>query len=344
MARVTLAAANLRIEHDKARNLAKFLEVIDDAAARGVDVLVLPEVGLQGYADFAFGLGDKATAEQKQYYFRSAEPVPGPATEAIRAKAAEHGMFVQLGLAERALHGNVVLNATALIGPDGVVGIYRKMHNQFEFPYFNAGESSPVFDLPFARAASLICYDLAFPELMRVFALKGATLALMSTAWPMRGHDREDDYHGWSMDLAAKANAFFNQMWLVVSNHCEKNVYSGGLDYWGNSQIVDPYGKVVASLADEEGLVVHSADLDAEVLTSRTDGFFGLNLLQDRRPQHYGALVDVTPYAPPTQPVQGRPLSARAPEATERPRWVNGNGTAEPTGDAVAPAGSTRAG
>lgn len=302
MSMTTLAAANLKIEHDKAKNLAKFLDVIDQAATQNVDLLVLPEVGLQGYADFAYTNGDKGGAAQKQYYHREAEPIPGPATEAIQARAAMHGMFIQLGLAERGLHGNVIFNSTALIGPDGVVGVYRKVHNQFEFPYFNSGEATPVFDLPFARAASLICYDLAFPELMRVLALKGATLALKSTAWPMKGHDRADDYHGWSMDLAAQANAYFNQMWLVIANHCEKNAYSTGVDYWGNSQIVDPYGKVVASLGDEEGLVVHTADLEATVLESRTDGFFGLNLLQDRRPQHYGLIADQSLYAPPTDP------------------------------------------
>lgn len=302
MTMTTLAAANLRIEHDKARNLAKFLDVIDQAAAQHVDLLVLPEVGLQGYADFAFATGDKESVAQKQYYYRESESIPGPATEAIRARAAMHGMFIQLGLAERALHGNVIFNSTALIGPDGVVGVYRKVHNQFEFPYFNAGEATPVFDLPFARAASMICYDLAFPELMRVFALQGATLALKSTAWPMKGHDRSNDYHGWSMDLAAQANAYFNQMWLVIANHCEKDAYSTGVDYWGNSQIVDPYGKVVASLGEEEGLVVHQADLELTVMQSRTEGFFGLNLLQDRRPQHYGLLVDQSIYAPPTNP------------------------------------------
>lgn len=298
----TLAAANLRIEHDKARNLAKFLDVIDQAAAQHVDLLVLPEVGLQGYADFVFATGDKGSTSQKQYYWRESEPIPGPATEAIRERAAQHGMYVQLGMAERGLHGNVIFNSTALIGPDGVVGVYRKLHNQFEFPYFNPGEATPVFDLPFAKAASLICYDLAFPELMRVFALKGATLALKSTAWPMKGHDRADDYHGWTMDLAAQANAFFNQMWLVIANHCEKGAYSTGQDYWGNSQIVDPYGKVVACLADEEGLVVHTADLEATVVASRTDGYFGLNLLQDRRPQHYLPITDNSMYAPTNHP------------------------------------------
>jgi predicted amidohydrolase len=244
----------------------------------------------------------------KQYYWQEAETIPGPATESIRVKAAQYNMHIQLGTAERGLRGDVIFNSTAVIGPDGVVGVYRKLHNQFEFPYFNPGEATPVFDLPFAKVASLICYDLAFPELMRVFALKGAILALKSTAWPIKGHDRQDDYHGWSMDLSAQANSFFNQMWLVVANHCEKGAYSAVIDYWGNSQIVDPYGKVVASLAEEEGLVVHTAELPATVLASRTDGYFGLNLLQDRRPQHYRPIADEPFYAPtnfpPRRPVE----------------------------------------
>jgi hypothetical protein len=63
MAEVTLAAANVRIAyHDKAANLRRFLELIDEAGAVGADVLVLPEMGLQGYADFAFGIGDGGAA------------------------------------------------------------------------------------------------------------------------------------------------------------------------------------------------------------------------------------------------------------------------------------------
>jgi predicted amidohydrolase len=292
MAEVTLGAANVKIAHDKARNLRRFLEIIEEAASQGVDVLVLPEVGLQGYADFAPPLGSKESIEQKQYYFREAESIPGPATEAIRQAAERHGMYVQLGLAERALSGNAIYNSTALIGSTGVLGVYRKIHNQFEFPYFCPGEDAPTIDTPIGRVGSVICYDLCFPELLRTYALDGADVVLMSTAWPMKGHDRPTDYHGWAMDISAQANAFFNQMWLVISNHCEKGVYSQGIDYYGGSQIVDPYGKVVASLADEEGLVVHRADLVKTTLESRTIGFFGLNLLQDRRPEHYGALVD----------------------------------------------------
>lgn len=291
MSETTLAAANVNIEHNKARNLKCFVELIDEAAVHEVDVLVLPEVGLQGYADFALAAGSKERADQKRYYALEAETIPGPATDVITDAARRHDMFVQIGLAERALNGNVIFNSTALVGPKGLVGVFRKIHNQFEFPYFSPGEEVEVFDTPFGVVGSIICYDLCFPELTRALTLKGAELILMSTAWPMKGHDRATDYHGWAMDLSAQANAFFNQSWLVISNHCETGAYSQGIDYYGGSQVVDPYGKVVAYKAQEEGLAMHTANLREVALKSREEGFFGLNLVRDRRPEHYGELV-----------------------------------------------------
>ena len=320
MAETTLAAANVKIVHDKGRNLARFCDLIEEAAGQGVDILVLPEAGLQGYADFALPPGSKAAAEQKQYYAREAETIPGPATDHLALLARRHGMLIQLGLAERALHGNAIYNSTALIGPEGVIGVYRKLHNTFEFPYFSPGEETPVFATSHGTLASLICYDLCFPELLRTYAVRGAEVALMSTAWPMKGHDRGSDYHGWAMDLAAQSNAFFNQFWIVVSNHCETGAYSQGVDYYGGSQIVDPRGKVVASLGADEGLVVHRADLHHEVLQSRTEAFFGLNLLQDRRPERYEAVLDQS-HRYPSQALAG--AASRRPgeaELERRPR------------------------
>lgn len=292
MTETTLAAANLKIVHDKARNLKRFVEMIDEAAGRGVDVLVLPEAGLQGYADFALAIGSREAIEQKRYYFAESETIPGPATERMTELARQHNMLIQIGLAEKSLHGNAIYNSTALIGSEGIIGVYRKVHNTFEFPYFAPGEDMPVFRTDHGTFASLICYDLCFPEQPRSYAIQGAEVVLMSTAWPMKGHDRPTDYHGWAMDLAAQSNAFFNQFWLVISNHCEKAAYSQKIDYYGGSQIVDPTGKVVAYLADEEGLVIHRADLQDAILKSRTEAFFGLNLLQDRRPERYATLVD----------------------------------------------------
>ncbi len=316
----TLAAANVKITHDKMRNLRRFEQLIEEAAHVAVDVLVLPEMGLQGYADFALPLGSKAAAEQKQYYSREAETIPGPATEHMAAFSRRHGMLIQIGLAERALHGNAIYNSTALVGPDGVLSIYRKIHNTFEFPYFSPGEEMPVVETRFGNFASIVCYDLAFPELLRSYAVKGAEVVLMSTAWPMKGHERQTDYHGWAMDMAAQSNAFFNQFWLVVSNHCEKGTYSQGIDYYGGSQIIDPTGKVVAYLADEEGLVTHTADLQAEILTSRTEAFFGLNLLQDRRPELYGPVVDQEHRYPDRALNQGALPSTLATTPAARPQ------------------------
>lgn len=324
MTETTLAAANVRIVHDKARNMRRFVELIEEAAGQGADILVLPEAGLQGYADFALPIGSKEAVEQKRYYYLEAETIPGPATERIAELARRHGMIIQLGLAEKALHGNAIYNSTALIGPDGVIGVYRKVHNTFEFPYFSPGEEMPVFRTGRGQLSSIICYDLCFPELLRSYAIRGAEVVLMSTAWPMKGHDRPTDYHGWAMDLAAQSNAFFNQFWLVVSNHCEKGAYSQKIDYFGGSQIVDPTGKVVAYLADDEGLVVHRANLQDEVLRSRTEAFFGLNLLQDRRPERYEALVDQS-HRYPTQTLRRESGERPAAEATDarRPRLAS---------------------
>jgi predicted amidohydrolase len=292
MSETKLAAANIAIEHDKRKNLTRFLEWIDEAASKGVNLLVFPEVGLQGYADFGLQSGQPEYAEQRKYYLHESEPIPGPATEAIQRAVQRTGMYVQLGMAEKALHGNLIYNSTALIGPEGVVGVFRKAHASWDYPWFNPGESAPVFDTRLGRLASLICYDACFPEFTRVYALQGAEVLVMSTAWPMLGHDRENDFHGQALDLITRATAFFNQVWLVVSNHCEQDAYSTHHDYFGGSQIVDPGGRVVAYVGAEEGMAIATVDIEEGIWAVRTRDFAECNLLQDRRPELYAAVLD----------------------------------------------------
>lgn len=325
MSEIGLAAANVSICHDKEANLRKFIGLMEEAARQGADLLVLPELGLQGYLDLSYSLGSPGMARQREYYFHESETIPGPSTLTLAQHAERLGICVQVGLAERALHGSVIYNSTALLGPAGLLGVYRKMHNQFEHPYFSPGEDTPVFDAGRAPVASVICYDICFPELPRSLALKGATVLLMSTAWPMRGHERGEDQYGRAMDLAAKAAAFFNQMWVVVSNHCERGVYSEKVDYYGGTQIVDPTGEVVGYLAQEEGLLVRRADVEGSVLKARTRSFFGLSLLQDRRPQHYGLIVDQG-YTHPLNSTEGAVELGRG-AAPSRGRALRGAGT-----------------
>jgi hypothetical protein len=76
-------------------------------------------------------------------------------------------------------------------------------------------------------------------------------------------------------------------MWLVISDHCETGAHSTGVDYYGGACIINPTGEEVATLGPKEGMITYTADLDVEVLRSRTESFYGLTLLQDRRPELY---------------------------------------------------------
>jgi predicted amidohydrolase len=313
----TIGVANVKIVHDKGRNLEHFADVIADAADKGVEFLVLPELALHGYVDFAFPQDTPSMAEQKEYYFREAEPIGGPSTQRIADLARRFDMVVQFGLAERALSGNVIYNSVAAVGPSGLLATYRKLHNQFEYPYFMPGNAPAVVDLPFARAGLLICYDICFPELARVYALEGAEVASISTAWPMRDHDPAGDYYGWAMDTFVQANALFNQMWVIISNHCETGAYSTNTSYYGRSQIVDPAARVVAVAPDgEECVVTHTADLRGEVLRARTAGLFGKNFLQDRRPEHYGLVSTGACYHLSSEPLGAEPSDVPAADHT----------------------------
>jgi predicted amidohydrolase len=289
--RTTLGAVSMHCSHDVQSNLKKYLEFIDEAAGRGVDFLVFPEVSLQGYFWSTPGLGSPEMSEQLRFFRRVAEPIPGPTTNLLQEYAARHNMLIQAGMAERGLGGNVVYNSAVLIGPSGVIGVFRKLHNQFEWPVFGPGDHLSVFPTPLGKVGMFICYDLCFPEITRAFALQGATIASLSTAWPMQGEDPETDYYGYCYDLASRSNAFSNQIWMVCANQVFRPPEPGCPNYYGHSRIIAPTGKIVAENGHDEGLVTATVDLHGELERARTLDFFGTNLLQDRRPEFYGLLT-----------------------------------------------------
>ena len=287
----TLGAASLHGSHDYARNLKKYRELIDEAAGRGVDFLVFPEASVHGYTWQTPGKGSPEMAEQLQYFRSAAEPIPGPTTCVLQEYAARHGMLIQAGMAERSLDGNVIYNSAVLVGPSGVIGVFRKLHNQGERPVFGAGDHLSVFPTPLGKIGMFICYDLCFPEITRAFALQGATIASLSTAWPMKGEDPETDYYGYCYDLVSRSNAFANQLWMVCANQVFRPPTDGCPNYYGHSRIIAPTGKIVAENGHEEGLVTATVDLHGDLERARTLDFFGSNLLQDRRPEFYGLLT-----------------------------------------------------
>lgn len=292
----TISAVSMHCAHDPEANWRKYLAFIDEAASLGTDYLVFPEVSLQGYLMASSGVGSPEMVEQLRYFRRTAEPIPGPTTDKLTELAARHNMLIQAGLAERAMDGNLIYNSAALIGPQGVIGVFRKLHNQFEWPVFERGDHLSVFETRLGKIGMFICYDLAFPEITRAFALQGATIAALTTAWPMKGDDPETDYYGYTYDLMSRAMALANQMWMVCSNQVFRPPTPGCANYYGHSRIIAPNGKIVAEVKHEEGLATATVDLREGIERGRTEDFFGLNLLQDRRPEYYGILADKKVY------------------------------------------------
>ncbi|WP_405460964.1 carbon-nitrogen hydrolase family protein [Streptomyces sp. NBC_00101] len=244
------------------------LGALDDAAARaaadGAQLLVTSEMYLTGYA-----LGDAVP--------RLAEPADGPGARAVAALAARHRIAVLYGYPERA--GELVHNATQLVGPDGtVLAHYRKTHlfGDFEHAWFTPGERTVVqAEVGGVRVGLLICYDVEFPENVRAHALAGTDLLLVPTA----------QMHPFQFvaESVVPVRAFENQLYVAYVNRTGPE---GEFEFVGLSCLAGPDGIVRARAGHGEELV--SGDVDPGLLAaSRAANPY----LADRRPELYGALA-----------------------------------------------------
>jgi len=259
---------------EKELNLATCVARIEEAAAAGAQLVVLPECAIPGYM---FGSGDEALP--------FAEEIPGPSTEALERECRRLGIYVVCGLLER--DGDALRNAAVFVGPDGLVGSYRKTHlpflgvDRFVVP----GDELPVFDTPLGRIGIEICYDLRFPEVTRTLALKGADIVAHPTNFPMAARVQTE--------LITVARAAENRIFLLTANRVGKERWG---EFCGWSQIVDPYGKRLAEADEfEEALLV--ADVELEKARDKDyviPGEYELYLFGHRRPELYGALVEET--------------------------------------------------
>lgn len=294
---VTLATVSMRVCYDKSRNLERIIDFIEESALKQAQLVVFPETALQGYG---WRIEDYYDVEQKKYFYSTSETIPGPSTKILLEYTKKHKLYVQLGIAERSGIDGVLYNSVALLGPQGIMGVFRKIHNQFEDALFNSGNSIQIWRAGFAKLGPIICYDVCFPELVRVLALRGAEIVTMSTAWPMKGKDPNGDYWGYTYDILGRAQAMMNHLWMIQSNQVGIPEGAPGgqakSDYYGHSRIISPRGEVVAEIGHEEGLVTAKANIQESILKSKTEDFFGNNLLKDRRPQLYGDIADLEIY------------------------------------------------
>lgn len=318
---VTLAAANFNAAWNKAENLEKMKKFIEVAAEKGVDLLVFPEEILQGYVYMA---RPSFTVEHElfQYQMENAETIPGPATNAITELAAKYNMYISFGMTEKTGKyggGTVLYNSIALVGPQGVIGIYRKIHQPgTEYHLFVKGSAFNVYDTPVGKLGLSICYDKCFPETARVYAIEGADIICHSTAWPMSGKltvngVTEDEYAGYLCSTWDKIRAAENQLWYIAADNTGKDP-KAGWTFWGHSRIINPSGIVIAEIGFEEGLAIaHGLDIKGEIKKARTQYFFGLNLLADRAPWMYEQVASEEIMYPPYIPKKSTEVKVRKP-------------------------------
>lgn len=267
-----VAAVQLNSTDEKAANLASADRHVRAAAAEGASLIVLPEKWN------VIGGKDKLLA--------GAEPLDGPAISWAKAIAAELSIDLIAGSISELQRGSERLANTCVhLRPDGTVGaIYRKTHMfdvevdgklYHESEIEDAGaEIVTSVSASGLRLGLSICYDLRFPELFRILALRGAQLITLPSAFTLR--TSRDHW-----EILVRARAIENQVFMVAANQAGK--HPDGYQSGGRSMIVDAWGNVLASLGEqEEGHIVAEIDLQAQQEIRRK-----LPSLANRRPEVY---------------------------------------------------------
>jgi len=269
---VRVAAVQLNSNGDKARNLAAAERLVRAAASEGAELVALPEKWNH------LAAGEEMATQ--------AEPLDGPSLAAARGWARELGVHLLAGsIAERSPEAGEgrAFNASVLIGPDGAdLAVYRKIHMfdveaggvaYRESDHETPGEQIVSAPIDGVELGLSVCYDLRFPELYRILAVRGARLLAVPAAFTAAtGRDH------WQPLL--RARAIENQAFVIAPNQVGEAPphYSSH----GRSAIVDPWGVVLATAPDEECFVAAELDLAAQERVRER-----LPSLANRRPRAY---------------------------------------------------------
>ena len=279
---------------DPGCNLAHACEMVRDAAARGAQVICLPELFRTQY----FCQREDASL------FDLAEPVPGPTTNQFAEVARSAKVVVIASVFERRAPG-IYHNTAVVLDSDGSLkGIYRKMHIPddplyYEKYYFTPGDLGfRAFDTQAGKIGTLVCWDQWYPEGARLTALQGAQALFYPTA--IGWHPAEKQQHGAAQHEAwrtvQRAHAIANGVYVAVVNrvghengNVNGNAASGaGLEFWGGSFLCDPFGVVIAdAAADQEEIVIGEVDLRRVEDVRRNWPF-----LRDRRVDSYSGITE----------------------------------------------------
>ena len=267
---------------DPAANREKVAAVVGQAVGRGAELVALPELVSSGYA-----FEDRAEA------WESAEGVDGPTLSAWRQLAADHGIVLVGGFCERS--GDTLFNSAAVVDPSGLRAVYRKTHLwDRERLIFAAGDAAPpVVETSAGRISTMICYDLEFPEWVRIPALTGAQLLVAPVNWPatpIPEGERPAEV------VRVQANAGVNHLPIVA---CDRVADERGVGWVGGTVLTDADGWVVAGGWSSDAEAILMAEIEpADADDKRVGGLSDIHA--DRR-------VDLYPTTGWVSAAAGRP-------------------------------------
>ncbi len=256
------------------QNLQAMLAHLETAADRGAELVIFPECALTGY-----GFDSRESA------ITCAEPLDGPASQQMISACQKLNVNCIYGFLEKA--DERIFNCAVMVGPEGILGSYRKIH----LPFVGVDRFVDFGDRPFEiqesarlRLGINICYDLAFPEASRVLAVAGADLIALPTNWP-RGAEC-------MTPGPVITRAMENKVYYAAINRIGNEA---GTSYIGQSCICGPGGEILAmGSADQEEYL--EVEIDVEIPRQkrviRKAGSFELDRMADRRPEFYQPLVN----------------------------------------------------
>jgi N-carbamoylputrescine amidase len=275
MSTITVAGIQAAFGEDMAANIEKVSRLVRDAARKGAQVILPPELFQGPYF----------CKTQEERWFAQAHPwAEHPCTVAMAALAKELGVAIPTSIFER--DGPRYYNSLVMIDATGeALGVYRKSHvpdgpGYQEKYYFRPGDTGfKVWTTEFGRIGVGICWDQWFPESARIMTLQGAEILMYPTAIGSEPHDADLDTSGpWRK--AMQGHAVSNVIPVVAANRTGNET---GQRFYGTSFIADQRGDVVRELGrDDEGAVVASFDRAFLDRHRAAWGFF-----RDRRPDLY---------------------------------------------------------
>ncbi|MEO6446714.1 MAG: carbon-nitrogen hydrolase [Gemmatimonadaceae bacterium] len=286
---------------DIANNVERAVAGVRRAHARGAQIICLQELFNAPYFCKTLDIN----------WFDLAEPIPGPTTEQMQALARELSVVLVVPLYERQAAG-IYRNSAAIVDADGtLLGVYRKMHIPhdplFEEKYYftpgDAGDTAPrdatisrdssgfrVWKTRYGVIGVLICWDQWYPEAARITSLLGADVLFYPTAIGWHPSEKEsfgrDQVTAWR--TIQRSHAIANGVFVASPNRAgfEEQPGTQGIDFFGNSVIFDPFGRILAESGTEPDVLVATCD-PALIEDTRRNWPF----LRDRRVDAYGGIT-----------------------------------------------------